>query len=150
MLIKWASLSNSLFEKIFLSTNISVGSTSDLPEAPAKIAAYKAKLDKLLATDYTDALIKNGRQAKASLSGSKAGTERELAKIDGYLKQVRDKNGMEYMYYTIQFQNCFKLKLSVCFCSICDSFFLNKLQFYMKIKLALKKLIWLFRKYIIE
>ncbi len=58
-------------EKLFIDTNISVGSTSDLPEAPAKIAAYKAKLEKLLSMDYTDALIKTGRNAKGNISGFK-------------------------------------------------------------------------------
>ena len=87
----------------FIERNISVGSTGDLPEAPAKIAAYQAKLDKLLAMDHTDALIKKGKYAKANISGSMAGTDRELDKVDGYIKEVRNKSGMEYMYYTIQF-----------------------------------------------
>jgi hypothetical protein len=94
---------NTLFEKLFIENNISVGSTSDIPEASGKIAAYKSKLAKLLGMDYTDALIKNGRKAKGHISGSAANTERQLDKIDGCLKQVRDRSGMEYMYYTLQF-----------------------------------------------
>jgi hypothetical protein len=93
----------SLLEKLFIETNISVGSTSDLPQATDKIEAYKARLTKLLSMDYTDALIKKGRYAKGSISGSMSGTERELDKIDGYLKDARTKSGMEYMYYTTQF-----------------------------------------------
>ena len=96
-----------LMEKLFISTNISVGSTSDLPEAPAKIAAYKAKLEKLLAMDYTDALIKTGRNAKGNISGFKNSTEREMDKIDGILKDARDKSNMEYRYYTIQYHQAF-------------------------------------------
>jgi len=92
-----------LFEKLFIDNNISVGSTSDLPQAPAKIEAYKAKLTRLLSMDYTDALIKQGRNAKAHLSGAAANTDRELDKIDGALKDARDKSAMEYRYYTIQF-----------------------------------------------
>lgn len=94
---------NTLFEKLFIDNRISVGSTSDLPEAPTKIAAYKSKLEKLLLMDYTDALIKEGRNAKAHISGSVANTDRELDKIDGTLKEARDKSNMEYRYYTIQF-----------------------------------------------
>jgi hypothetical protein len=96
-----------LMEKLFIEKNISVGSTSDLPEAPAKIAAYKAKLEKLLAMDYTDALIKKGRYAKGSISGFSNITERELDKTDSYLKETREKSGMEYMYYTIQYHLAF-------------------------------------------
>ena len=92
-----------LLEKLFIDKNISVGSTSDIPEAPAKIEAYKARLEKLLSMDYTDALIKKGRFAKANISGSMAGTDRELDKVDSYLKEVREKTGMQYMYYTLQF-----------------------------------------------
>jgi hypothetical protein len=96
-----------LMEKLFISTNISVGSTSDLPEAPAKIAAYKAKLEKLLSMDYTDALIKTGRNAKGNISGFKNSTEREMDKISGTLKDARDKSNMEYRYYTIQYHQAF-------------------------------------------
>lgn len=96
-----------LMEKLFINTNISVGSTSDLPEAPAKIAAYKAKLEKLLSMDYTDALIKTGRNAKGNISGFKNSTERELDKIEGTLKDARDRSNMEYRYYTIQFHQAF-------------------------------------------
>jgi hypothetical protein len=92
-----------LLEKLVIDNNISVGSTSDLPQAPAKIEAYKAKLTKLLSMDYTDALIKEGRNAKAHISSSIANTERELDKIEGTLKDGRDKSDMEYRYYTIQF-----------------------------------------------
>jgi hypothetical protein len=92
-----------LLEKLFIENNISIGSTSDLPQAPSKIEAYKAKLTKLLSMDYTDALIKEGRNAKGHISSSKPNTERELAKIDGYVKEVREKKGMEYIYYTIQY-----------------------------------------------
>jgi hypothetical protein len=96
-----------LMEKLFIEANISVGSTSDLPEAPAKIAAYKAKLEKLLSMDYTDALIKTGRNAKGNISGFKNSTERELDKIEGTLKDARDRSNMEYRYYTIQFHQAF-------------------------------------------
>jgi hypothetical protein len=96
-----------LMEKLFIETNISVGSTSDLPEAPAKIAAYKAKLEKLLSVDYTDALIKTGRNAKSNISGFKNSTEREMDKIEGTLKDARDRSNMEYRYYTIQFHQAF-------------------------------------------
>ena len=96
-----------LMEKLFIDAKISVGSTSDLPEAPAKIVAYKAKLDKLLSMDYTDALIKTGRNAKGNISGFKNSTEREIDKIEGTLKQARDKSNMEYRYYTIQFHQAF-------------------------------------------
>jgi hypothetical protein len=96
-----------LMEKLFIDAKISVGSTSDLPEAPAKIAAYKAKLDKLLSMDYTDALIKTGRNAKGNISGFKNSTERETDKIEGTLKEARDKSNMEYRYYTIQFHQAF-------------------------------------------
>lgn len=96
-----------LLEKLFIEKNISVGSTSDLPEAPAKIAAYKAKLEKLLAMDYTDALIKKGRYAKGAISGFTNITERELDKVDGYLKEAREKTGMQYLYYTIQYHLAF-------------------------------------------
>jgi hypothetical protein len=96
-----------LLEKLFIETNISVGSTSDLPEAPAKIGAYKAKLTKLLSMDYTDAIIAKGRYAKGSISGKLAGTERELDKIDGYLKDAREKTGMQYIYYTLQLHAAF-------------------------------------------
>lgn len=96
-----------LLEKLFIETNISVGSTSDLPEAPAKIEAYKAKLTKLLAMDYTDAIIKKGRYAKGSISGKLAGADRELDKIDGALKEVREKSGMQYIYYTLQLHAAF-------------------------------------------
>jgi hypothetical protein len=96
-----------LLEKLFIEKNISVGSTSDIPEAPAKIAAYKAKLDKLLAMDYTDALIKKGRYSKGSISGFANITDRELDKVDGYLKEAREKTGMQYMYYTIQYHLAF-------------------------------------------
>lgn len=96
-----------LLEKLFIETNISVGSTSDLPEAPAKIEAYKAKFTKLLAMDYTDAIIQKGRYAKGSIAGKLAGANRELDKIDGYLKDVREKTGMQYMYYTLQFHAAF-------------------------------------------
>jgi hypothetical protein len=96
-----------LMEKLFIEKNISVGSTSDISEAPAKIAAYKARLEKLLAMDYTDALIKKGRYAKGSISGFSNITERELDKVDGYLKDAREKTGMQYMYYTIQYHLAF-------------------------------------------
>jgi hypothetical protein len=96
-----------LMDKLFISTNISVGSTSDLPEAPAKIAAYKAKLEKLLSMDYTDALIKTGSNAKGNISGFKNSTEREMDKIDGILKEARDRSNMEYRYYTIQYHQAF-------------------------------------------
>jgi hypothetical protein len=96
-----------LMEKLFIEANISVGSTSDLPEAPAKIASYKAKLEKLLSMDYTDALIKTGRNAKGNISGFKNSTERELDKIEGTLKDARDRSNMEYRYYTIQFHQAF-------------------------------------------
>jgi hypothetical protein len=96
-----------LMEKLFINANISVGSTSDLPEAPAKIAAYKAKLEKLLSMDYTDALIKTGRNAKGNISGFKNSTEREMDKIEGTLKEARDKSNMEYRFYTIQFHQAF-------------------------------------------
>jgi hypothetical protein len=96
-----------LMEKLFIEKNISVGSTSDIPEAPAKIAAYKTKLEKLLAMDYTDALIKKGRYSKGSISGFANITDRELDKVDSYLKDARDKTGMQYMYYTIQYHLAF-------------------------------------------
>lgn len=96
-----------LMEKLFIDARISVGSTSDLPEAPAKIAAYKSKLEKLLSMDYTDALIKTGRNAKGNISGFKNSTERELDKIEGTLKEARDRSNMEYRYYTIQFHQAF-------------------------------------------
>jgi hypothetical protein len=96
-----------LLEKIFIETNISVGSTSDLPEAPAKIEAYKAKLTKLLSMDYTDALIKKGKYAKGSISGKLPAADRELDKIEGALKEVREKSGMEYIYYTLQLHSAF-------------------------------------------
>ena len=96
-----------LLEKLFIETNISVGSTSDLPEAPAKIEAYKAKLTKLLSMDYTDAIIKKGSYAKGSISGKLAGADRELDKIDGYLKEAREKSVMEYIYYTLQLHSAF-------------------------------------------
>jgi hypothetical protein len=96
-----------LMEKLFIDANISVGSTSDLPQAPTKIAAYKAKLEKLLSMDYTDALIKTGRNAKGNISGFKNNTERELDKIEGTLKDARDRSNMEYRYYTIQFYQAF-------------------------------------------
>jgi hypothetical protein len=96
-----------LMEKLFIDAKISVGSTSDLPEAPAKIAAYKAKLEKLLSMDYTDALIKTGRNAKGNISGFQNSTEREIDKIEGTLKEARDKSNMEYRYYTIQFHQAF-------------------------------------------
>jgi hypothetical protein len=96
-----------LMEKLFIEAKISVGSTSDLPEVPAKIAAYKAKLEKLLSMDFTDALIKTGRNAKGNISGFKSSTEREMDKIDGTLKEARDKSNMEYRYYTIQFHQAF-------------------------------------------
>jgi hypothetical protein len=93
----------SLLEKLFIDNNISVGSTSDLPQAPAKIELYKARLAKLLSIDYTDALIKRGRNAKANISGSEANTMRALDKIESTLKEARDKSNMEYTYYTIQY-----------------------------------------------
>jgi hypothetical protein len=96
-----------LLEKLFIETNISVGSTSDLPQAPAKIEAYKAKLTKLMSMDYTDAIIKKGRYAKGSISGKLAGADRELDKIDGYLKEAREKSNMEYIYYTLQLHSAF-------------------------------------------
>lgn len=96
-----------LMEKLFIDANISVGSTSDIPEAPAKIAAYKAKLEKLLSMDYTDALIKTGRNAKGNISGFMNSTERELDKIEGTLKEARDRSNMEYRYYTIQYHQAF-------------------------------------------
>lgn len=96
-----------LMEKLFINVNISVGSTSDIPEAPAKIAAYKARLEKLLSQDYTDALIKKGRYAKGNISGFKSTTERELDKIESTLKEARDRSGMEYRYYTIQYHQAF-------------------------------------------
>jgi hypothetical protein len=96
-----------LMEKLFIETNVSIGGTFDLPEAPAKIEAYKAKLTKLMSMDYTDALIKKGRYAKGSISGKLAGTERELDKIDGYLKDAREKHAMEYIYYTLQLHAAF-------------------------------------------
>jgi hypothetical protein len=98
---------NGLLEKLFINTNISVGSTSEIPEALGKIAAYKAKLEKLLSMDYSDALIKNGRNAKGNISGFKSSTDRELNKVDSYLKEVREKTGMEYMYYTLQYHQAF-------------------------------------------
>lgn len=96
-----------LLEKLFIETNVSIGSTSDLPEAPAKIEAYKAKLTKLLSMDYTDALIKRGKYAKGSISGKLPAADRELGKIDGALKEVRDKSGMQYIYYTLQLHAAF-------------------------------------------
>jgi hypothetical protein len=96
-----------LLEKLFIETNVSVGSTSDLPEAPAKIEAYKAKLAKLLSMDYTDALIKRGKYAKGSISGKLPAADRELDKIEGALKEVRDKSGMQYIYYTLQLHAAF-------------------------------------------
>lgn len=96
-----------LLEKLFIETNVSIGSTSDLPEAPAKIEVYKAKLTKLLSMDYTDALIKKGRYAKGSISGKLPAADRELGKIDGALKEVRDKSGMQYIYYTLQLHAAF-------------------------------------------
>ena len=96
-----------LLEKLFIEKSISVGSTSDIPEAPAKIAAYKSKLEKLLAMDYTDALISKGRYAKGSISGFTNITQRELDKVDGYLKEAREKTGMQYIYYTIQYHLAF-------------------------------------------
>lgn len=96
-----------LLEKLFIETNVSVGSTSDLPEAPAKIDAYKAKLTKLLSMDYTDALIKRGKYAKGSISGKLPAADRELDKIDGALKEVREKSGMQYIYYTLQLHAAF-------------------------------------------
>jgi hypothetical protein len=96
-----------LMEKLFLETNISVGSTSDAPEAPAKIEAYKANLTRLLSMDYTDAIIKVGRNAKARISGFSSSTEREMDKVDSYLKETRDKIQMQYIYYTIQYHLAF-------------------------------------------
>lgn len=92
-----------LLEKLFIEINISVGSTSDLPEAVSKIEAYKSKLAKLLSMDYTDAIISKGRSAKSNISSFKANTQRELDKINGHVKEIREKNGMEYLYYTIQY-----------------------------------------------
>lgn len=92
-----------LLEKLFIDNNISVGSTADLPQAPGKIASYKDKLTRLLAMDYTDALIKKGRFAKGNISGFGPITDRELNKIADALKDVREKSGMEYTYYTIQY-----------------------------------------------
>ncbi len=96
-----------LMEKLFIDARISVGSTSDIPEAPSKIAAYKAKLEKLLSIDYTDALIKTGRNAKGNISGFKASTDREIDKIEGLLKEAREKSSMEYRYYTLQYHQAF-------------------------------------------
>jgi hypothetical protein len=96
-----------LMEKLFIDARISVGSTSDIPEATSKIAAYKAKLEKLLSMDYTDALIKTGRNAKGNISGFKASTDREIEKIDGLLKEAREKSSMEYRYYTLQYHQAF-------------------------------------------
>jgi hypothetical protein len=96
-----------LLEKLFIDNNISVGGTADLPEAPAKIEAYKAKLTKLLAMDYTDAIIKKGRYAKGNISGFMPNTDRELDKIDGYLKDAREKTGMQYIYYTMQYHSAY-------------------------------------------
>jgi hypothetical protein len=96
-----------LLEKLFIENSSGVGSTSDLPQAPSKIEAYKAKLTKLLSMDYTDALIKKGRNAKGNISGFMAGTNRELDKIDGYLKEAREKTGMEFIYYTIQYHSAY-------------------------------------------
>jgi hypothetical protein len=105
-----AAISNDpvkLMEKLFIDANISVGSSSDLPEAPAKIEAYKAKFTKLISMDYTDAPIKTGRNAKGNISGFKASTEREMNKIAGILKEARENSSMEYSYYTIQFHQAF-------------------------------------------
>jgi len=96
-----------LIDKLFIDNNISVGSTGDLPQAPAKIEAYKARLTKLLSMDYTDALIKQGRNAKGHITSSVANTDRELDKIDGALQEVRDRSGMEYCYYSIQFHQAY-------------------------------------------
>jgi hypothetical protein len=96
-----------LLEKLFIETNVSIGGTADLPEAPAKIEAYKAKLTKLLSMDYTDALIKRGKYAKGSISGKLPAADRELDKIEGALKEVREKSGMEYIYYTLQLHSAF-------------------------------------------
>jgi hypothetical protein len=96
-----------LLEKLFIETNVSIGGTADLPEAPAKIEAYKAKLTKLLSMDYTDALIKKGKYAKGSISGKLPASDRELDKIEGALKEVREKSGMEYIYYTLQLHSAF-------------------------------------------
>ncbi len=92
-----------LLEKLFIDNNISVGSTADLPQAPAKIEAYKVKLEKLLSMDHTDALIKKGRLAKGNISGFMRITDRELDKTDGLVKEIRDRSGMEYMFYTLQY-----------------------------------------------
>lgn len=96
-----------LMEKLFMATNISVGSTSDAPDAPAKIEAYKAKLTQLLALDYTDAIIKVGRNAKGRISGFTSSTDRELEKVDNLLKEIRDKTQMQYLYYTLQYHQAF-------------------------------------------
>ena len=98
---------NGLMEKLFIDASISVGSTSDIPDAPAKIESYKAKLTKLLSMDYTDAIIKVGRNAKGRISGFTNSTERELGKVESYLKEVREKTGMQYMYYTLQYHQAF-------------------------------------------
>ncbi|MBK8611665.1 MAG: hypothetical protein IPL84_17435 [Chitinophagaceae bacterium] len=96
-----------LMEKLFIDVRISVGSTSDLPEAPAKIESYKAKLNKLLLMDYTDAIINEGRNAKGSISGFSNSTDRELDKVGSYLKEAREKTGMQYIYYTLQYHQAF-------------------------------------------
>jgi hypothetical protein len=96
-----------LMEKLFIDNNISVGSTEDIPQAPGKIAAYRAKLDKLLTLDYTNALIKVGKNAKGNIGGMKTVTERELDKAGRLFEEVGDKTGMEYMYYTVQYHQAF-------------------------------------------
>lgn len=93
-----------LLDKLFITNNISVGSTADIPQAPAKIAAYNAKLNKLLSLDYTNAIIHKGRFAKASITGSIKNTEKELNSVNEYLQSATEQTTVEYMYYNIQYQ----------------------------------------------
>ena len=87
-----------LLEKLFLEASIGVENT--MSETSAKIDAYKARAQKLLAMDYTDALVKKGRLAKGNISGFKAISERELGKVD-------KGTGSMYVYYLIQYHLAF-------------------------------------------
>ncbi|MEO7983217.1 MAG: hypothetical protein ABI688_03945 [Bacteroidota bacterium] len=83
-----------LLEKLFIEASIGVDNNID--QTQPKIDAYKARAQRFLAMDYSDALVKKGRYAKANISGFAANTNRELGKVDAG-------RGSKYLYYLIQY-----------------------------------------------
>ena len=101
-----SSVSNtpkSLLDWLFVSTNISIGSSYELPKAQSKIDLYKERTQNLLSLDYTPAKINDIRILKGNIAGMLTNTNREIGKIDDQLNGIFTYESLSYIYYSFQY-----------------------------------------------